>query len=169
MVSTKLKQYLDDAGVPYARHPHTPAYTSREVAHNVHIPGREMVKSVLLKAGLYAEDEPLIMAVLSANDAVNLDALRDAIGSDVLRLASEAEFRDAFPTCTLGAMPPFGNIFDMPVYCDTSLAQNSEIEFNAGTHDETIRMSFEDYQRLANPKIVHFAQPASEGLQRLAA
>jgi Ala-tRNA(Pro) deacylase len=165
MISTKLQEYLENARVPYTRHAHRAAYTSQEIAQAVHIPGRQMVKTVMLKP----DEGPLVMAVLSANDTANLDSLREQIGCRVLRLAKESEFRDAFPTCTVGAMPPFGNIFDMPTYCHATLSQNPEIEFNAGTHDETIRMTFEDYKRLVNPTIAQFAQPYGEGVQRVAA
>jgi Ala-tRNA(Pro) deacylase len=165
MISTKLKQYLEDAGVAYTRHPHRTAYTSQEIAQSVHVPGREMVKAVILKV----DEGPLVMAVVSANDAANLDILREEIGCSVLRLATEKEFSGAFPTCKSGAMPPFGNLFIVPTYCDTALTRNGEIEFNAGSHDETIRMAFDDYKRLVNPQMVRFAQPYHEGVQRLAA
>ena len=165
MISTKLQEYLDNAGVSYTGHPHHMAYTSQEIAQSVHIPGREMVKSVILKA----DEEKLIMAVLSANDAANLDVLREQIGCGELRLASESEFSDAFPTCKPGAMPPFGNLFNLPTYCEANLSRNREIEFNAGSHDETIRMRFDDYELLASPEMIHFAKPYRSGVQRLAA
>jgi Ala-tRNA(Pro) deacylase len=165
MISVKLLKYLDNAGVAYARHPHSTAYTSQETAAAVHVPGKEMVKSIILRA----DEGPLLMAVLSANDTANLDVLREEIGCDVLRLATESEFRDTFPTCKIGAMPPFGNIFNVPTYCELTLSKDREIEFNAGTHEETIRMAFDDFKRLVNPKMVHFAQPYHEGVQRLAA
>ena len=165
MVSTKLREYLDNAGVAYTTHPHRPAYTSQEIAQSLHVPGREMVKSVILKT----DEGEIVMAVLSASDAANLHTLREEIGCGKLQLASETEFRDAFPTCKPGAMPPFGNIFNLPVFCDTNLSRNAELEFNAGGHDETIRMRFDDYKRLANPKMIHFAQPYLSGVQRLAA
>jgi Ala-tRNA(Pro) deacylase len=91
------------------------------------------------------------------------------MGCDTLRLATESEFRDAFPTCKVGAMPPLGNIFNLPTYCEMTLSRNREIEFNAGTHEETIRMAFDDFKRLANPKMVRMARPYSECPQRLAA
>src|ERR1700756_448210 len=102
MISTKLKEHLDNAGIDYTGHHHHPAYTSQEIAESVHIPGREMVKSVMLKA----DDNELIMAVVAADETVNLDILREEIGCAVLRLAAEVEFRDAFPSCEPGAMPP---------------------------------------------------------------
>src|SRR5262249_44396382 len=136
MISKRIKEYLENAGVAYTGHPHRRAYTSQEIAESVHIPGDEMLKSVMLET----DDKRLIMAVVSASETVNLDALREEIGCRSLRLASEAEFRDAFPTCEPGAMPPLGNIFDVPVYCDIDLSRNDEVDFSAGAHDETIRM-----------------------------
>jgi Ala-tRNA(Pro) deacylase len=165
MISTRLKGFLDGAAVSYTGHPHRTAYTSQQIAQSVHVPGREMAKSVILKA----DEEKLIMAVLSAKDAANLDILREEIGCARLRLASETEFRDMFPTCEVGAMPPFGNLFGMPTYCDANLSRNRNIEFNAGTHRQTIRMRFDDYRRLVNPKMLRFARPCNEGLQRMAA
>src|SRR5262249_11435083 len=127
---------------------------------------RELAKPVILKA----DDTELVMAVVSANDTANLDALREEMGCASLRLASEAEFTDAFPTCKPGAMPPFGNLFDLLTYCDEALSENHEIEFNAGSHDETIRMRFDDYKRLVDPAMSHFGLPYEKtGVQRLAA
>lgn len=165
MISTKLKELLDKEGVSYTHHIHPTAYTSQEIAQAVHVPGREMLKSVILKA----DEKSLIIAVLSAKESVNLAVLKEEIGCDSLCLASEAEFRDTFPTCEVGAMPPFGNLFDIPTYCESSLSRNREIEFNAGTHYDTVRMTFDDFKRLVNPKMVHFAQPYREHPQRLAA
>jgi Ala-tRNA(Pro) deacylase len=165
MISTKLQTYLDQAGVQYDRHTHSTAYTSQDLAESVHAPGHEIVKSVILKA----DEGILVMCVLSATETANLDTLRKKIGCQVLRLASESEFSDAFPTCEPGAMPPFGNLFDVPVYCQSNLSENKEIEFNAGTHTETIRMAFADYERLVRPEMVHFADPFQKRGQRLAA
>jgi Ala-tRNA(Pro) deacylase len=165
MISAKLQDYLDKAGVTYTRHSHPTVYTSQETAQSTHIPGREMVKSVILRT----DDGALVIAALTANDTANLDILRQEIGCRMLRLAKEHEFGESFPTCDVGAMPPFGNIFDLTTYCDESVSDNREIEFNAGTHDETIRMSYEDFKRLVNPKVIHFAQLPSEGVQRKAA
>jgi len=163
-ISTKLKEYLDQEGIAYEHHVHPEAYTAQEIAAAAHIPGREMVKSIILKA-----DDVLVMAVLSSNHSANLDALRDEIGSDTLRLATEDDFRNAFPTCQVGAMPPFGNIFNVPTYCEANLDRNREIEFNAGSHYDTIRMTFADFKRLVNPMVVRFAEGYREHPQRLAA
>src|SRR5215813_5347695 len=106
MISAKLKEHLDNAGVTYEGHPHPPAYTSLEIAQSVHIPGREMAKSVILKA----DEEKLVMAVLSANDAANLDVLREEIGCSRLRFSSEAASTAAIHTFSLhDALPVWAN------------------------------------------------------------
>ena len=153
MISSKLRNYLEDSGVAYTRHSHATVYTSQETAQSTHIPGREMVKSVILKT----DEGALVLAALSSNETADLDILRKEIGCKVLRLAKEQEFGDAFPTCEVGGMPPFGNIFNLTTYCDEDISKNREIEFNAGTHTDTIRMSFQDFERLVHPKVLHFA------------
>lgn len=163
-ISAQLKDYLEKEGVPYRHKIHAPAYTSQEIAAVEHIPGRELAKSVILRA-----DDELLMAVLPACDVVNLEALKSEIGSKILRLAREDEFREAFPTCEVGAMPPFGNIFGLAVYCDVALEKDREIEFNAGTHTDTIRMNFADFKRLANPRMARFGQKQTgQAAQRIA-
>ena len=151
-ISLRLKQYLDKEGVAYEHHVHPTAYTSQEIAAVAHIPGREMAKTVILKA-----DDKLVMAVLSANQKVDMDSVQAEVGSKIIRLASEDEFRKAFPTCEVGAMPPFGNLFGIPTYCDTDLERDQKIEFNAGTHHDTIRIAFADFESLVNPKKIPLA------------
>ena len=152
-ISSQLKEYLDNQGVEYSVKAHEPAYTALEVAAARHVPGKELAKSVILKA-----DDRLIMAVLPASYVVNVRILKDEIGCDSLRLASEEEFRDRFPTCELGAMPPFGNIFGVEVYCDNLIESDEEIEFNAGTHTDTVRLRSEDFKKLVNPHISNFRE-----------
>lgn len=164
MTSTKLETYLNEAGVPHRHNSHGLAYTAQETAQSAHIPGRQLLKSVILKV----DKGPLVMGVLSADDTANLDLLRKEIGCRNLSLATEIDFQDSFPTCETGAMPPFGNLFGVPVYCDSSLEQNAEIEFNAGAHDETIRMAFADFKRLANPQMVQFAERYRKDAQQQA-
>lgn len=155
MISNLLKELLDSANVEYTRHAHPTTYTAQETASVRHIPGKEMAKSVVLNIN----ENKFTMTVLSSNDTVNLDVLKRNLGCDPIRLASESEFLGLFPTCKIGAMPPFGNLFNMDTYCDVALAKDTEIEFNAGAHDETVRMDFEQFNRLANPTITNFAEP----------
>jgi Ala-tRNA(Pro) deacylase len=108
-----------------------------------------MAKTVIVNA-----DGLLRMAVLPANEMLDLEHLQFVTRSENIRLATENEFKDAFPTCEVGAMPPFGNLFGVPIFCDTQLSQNEFIEFNAGTHTDSIRMAFEDFKRLAKPTMV---------------
>lgn len=155
MPSTALKQFLDDESVKYVTIRHSPAFTAQEIAASAHIPGQELAKTVVVRL-----DGDLAMVVLPAPDQVDLDRLAEASGAEIVELAREEEFEERFPDCETGAMPPFGNLYDMDVYVAEHLAEDDEIAFNAGTHTELIRMSFDDFRRLVEPKVAPLAGSA---------
>lgn len=152
MALAKLMEYLDAHNVAYVVVSHSPAYTAQGIAGLTHISGKELAKTVIVKL-----DGKLVMAVLPAKYYVDLALLRKATHARTAALAGEDEFQDRFPECETGAMPPFGNLFGLPVYADDSLERDKEIAFNAGTHRELIRMSWEDFKKLAEPKVLRFA------------
>ena len=152
MPATTLKKFLDENRVRYVSIQHSPAYTAQETAAVAHIPGRELAKSVMFFA-----DGKMAMAVLPATRMMNLDSLKSLVGADHLILATEAEFRSRFGDCEAGAMPPFGNLYDMKVFVDQSLAEDEQIAFNAGSHAELIQMDYADFERLAQPIVGDFA------------
>jgi Ala-tRNA(Pro) deacylase len=84
---------------------------------------------------------------------VDLDEIGYLLGVAHIRLATEDELADLFPDCELGAMPPFGDAFNMPVLVDRALAGNKFIVFNIGSHTDAVRMRFEEYRRLMNPLV----------------
>lgn len=145
----KLKDYLDQNEVEYVTISHSPAYTAQRIAEVAHIPGRELAKTVIVKI-----DDRYAMAVLPASRRVDLRHLQEALGADDVVLASEREFKELFPDCELGAMPPFGNLYDMGVYVAEQLAEDKEIAFNAGSHTELVRMSYSDFANLVTPEVV---------------
>jgi Ala-tRNA(Pro) deacylase len=152
MPATKIKEFLDRNDIPYISITHSQAYTAQQVAASAHIPGKEMVKTVMVRLA-----DGLAMAVLPASYHVDFNMLKELTGEENLRLAFESEFRDVFPDCEVGAMPPFGNLYGMPVFMAESLVENEEIAFNAGTHTEVIRMSCADFMRLVEPRILRFS------------
>jgi Ala-tRNA(Pro) deacylase len=152
-ILAKLREFLDRNGTEYTATVHSLAYTAREVASAEHSPAREVAKTVI-----YLSEHGYGMAVLPADSVVDLEQLRQGLGMARLRLATESELGELFPSCELGAMPPFGNLFGLPVYVDGRLTGEEMILFNAGTHRDTIHMRFRDFQRLVNPTIVTFAR-----------
>ena len=148
----KLKQFLDDKKVKYVSIQHSPSYTAQEIAASAHIPGKELAKTVMVKL-----DGKMAMAVLPASFRIDFDLLKDACDAERAELATEQEFRDAFPECELGAMPPFGNLYGMEVFVAPSLAEDEEIAFNAGSHTELIRLAYRDFERLVQLKLLNFA------------
>lgn len=147
----RLQAFLDDNHVKYVVISHSRAFTTQEVAAATHIPGKELAKSVIVEI-----DGEMAMAVLPGSQKVDVELLRDAVGAGQVTLARESAFRDRFPECDLGAMPPFGNLYGMPVYVADSLAQDEEIAFNAGSHTELVKLSYRDFERLVQPRIMHF-------------
>jgi len=153
-ISTRLKAYLDQNQIPYESMSHSPSYTAQGAAATMQISGRELAKTVVLRAGENGEET--ILAVLPAPRHVKLERLAAVAGKPV-RLATETEFISLFPDCEPGAMPPFGSLYDLPVYVDESLAEDTQIVFNAGTHRDAVRMRYEDFARAAKPKVGSFA------------
>ncbi len=149
MPTTKLRDFLKENRVAHQVIPHRLAFTATGVAGAAHIPGREMAKTVVVNL-----DGHLAMAVLPATRRLDLERLRQATGAIRAELAHEREFIPDFPGCEPGAMPPFGNLYGMPVYVEPHLAEDEQIAFNAGTHTELIRMAYGDFARLAHPKLV---------------
>jgi Ala-tRNA(Pro) deacylase len=148
----KLKDLLDREGIKYITISHSPAYTAMEVAATAHIPGKEMAKTVIVKL-----DGKMAMLVLPASRMVDLDLIEKLTGSNSVALATESEFKDAFPGCEIGAMPPFGNLYGMNVFVAESLTKDEEIAFNAGSHTELIRLAYADFERLVQPRVARFA------------
>ncbi len=152
MPLAKLKQFLDENHIKYVTMRHSPAYTAQEIAASAHVSGRELAKTVMIKV-----DGKMSMAVLPASFHVDFDQLKGVLGNVKVQLATETEFKDLFPDCELGAMPPFGNLYDLNVYVAASLAEDEEIAFNAGSHTELIRLAYRDFERLVKPKVLRFA------------
>lgn len=148
----RLKDFLDEHQVKYVVISHSRAFTTQEIAAQTHIPGKELAKTVIVEI-----DGRTAMAVLPGSQKVDLDLLRDAVGAERVTLAKEAAFRDRFPECDLGAMPPFGNLYGMPVYVADSLTEDEEIAFNAGSHDQLVKMAYRDFERLVQPEVMRFA------------
>ena len=150
MPGEKTREFLDSHYVKYITISHSPAFTAQEIAASAHIPGKELAKTVMVKI-----DGTMAMAVLPASAKVDFELLQDVAGADEVELATEKEFADLFPECEVGAMPPFGNLYDMAVYVADTLADDAEIAFNAGTHSELIRIAYQDYERLVRPTVAH--------------
>ena len=150
MPLSTIRDFLDSHNIRYLVISHSLAYTAQGIAALAHVSGRQLAKTVIVKV-----DGVLAMAVVPASVHVDVDQLERITGAQTVEIASEREFKNAFPDCETGAMPPFGNLYDMAVYVDPTLAKNEEITFNAGTHRELIRMGWKDYVRLVDPVVAN--------------
>ena len=152
MACEKLIKFLDENKVRYITIMHSQAFTAQQVAASAHIKGKEMAKTVMIKI-----KGKIAMAVLPATYHVDFHLLKEITGNEDVKLAHESEFKNLFPDCELGAMPPFGNLYNMDVFVAQKLSENDEISFNAGNHAELIKMAYIDFERLVQPKVLKFS------------
>ncbi|HYX05359.1 MAG TPA: YbaK/EbsC family protein [Bacteroidales bacterium] len=145
----KLAELLDSKNKKYIVVKHSKSFTAQEVAASAHVPGDEMAKTVIVKI-----DGNLTMVVVPATHEVNFDKIRDHLGAEEVELATEEEFENLFPDCELGAMPPFGNLYDMDTYVSEALTKDRIIAFNAGTHKELVKISYDDFESIVAPKVL---------------
>jgi Ala-tRNA(Pro) deacylase len=146
MSAERVRNYLMEHGVRYETHSHPTAYTTSEIAEAEQVPGEQVAKVVMLRAG-----DRTVMAVVPGDRMVDLEKAAAELDVDEVRLAEESEFSPLFPDCEIGAEPPFGALYDVSTVVDLSL-DSPQITFNAGTHQETITLGLDDYLELTNPK-----------------
>lgn len=144
----RLEAYFREHDVSFETATHSEAYTAQEVAAALHVSGHQLAKVVMLWAG-----DELTMTVVPASARVDLRQAADALGVDKVRLAREAEFGGRFDDCKLGAMPPFGNLYDLPVVVDPALADYGDIVFSAGTYTDSMKVAYDDFERLVQPRV----------------
>jgi Ala-tRNA(Pro) deacylase len=152
MPGKKLRQFLDSNGIKYVTISHSRAFTAQEIAASAHVPGKELAKTVIVKL-----DGEMAMVVLPASYKIDFDLLREVTDAKDIALATEREFKDAFPGCDVGAMPPFGNLYDIPVFVAETLAEDEEIAFNACSHTELVKLAYADFERFVRPKVVRIS------------
>ena len=149
----KLKELFDEAKVSYEVYNHPLAYTAQEVAQAQHFSGDQMAKVVMLNV-----DGNLVMAVITGNQKIHLPTARENLGAREVRLATEDEFISRFPDCEIGAMPPFGHLFGVPVCADPAVARDESIYFNAGNHVQTVRLRYKDFETRVQPRLIRLVE-----------
>jgi Ala-tRNA(Pro) deacylase len=155
-LSDRLRSFLDSHQAEFTLTTHPKAFTAREVAAAEHLPPREVAKTVVVFG-----DGAYRTIVIAASKLVDFQEVRIAMGLRQARMATETELKELFPDCELGAMPPFGPLYGLPVYLDNNLASQDTIAFNAGTHREVIHMKMAEFRRLASPIVVPLVREAA--------
>jgi Ala-tRNA(Pro) deacylase len=148
-ISPKLKTFLDKEKISYEVLHHSTAFTAQEVAGAQHIPGKQAIKSVIVKA-----DGKFVMVVLPAIHMLDLKKFKESTHAKEAVLATEGDIAKLFPDYEVGAEPPFGQLYGLDVYADQDLDPNLSVIFNAGTHTDTVRIKYADYLRVVKPKVV---------------
>jgi Ala-tRNA(Pro) deacylase len=150
----RLEGYLRENGAPFEVQHHARAITAQEVAATEHVPGRMFAKTVIVTPD---DEQSMVMLVLPAPSHVNPLKASAAMGVSEVHLADEERFADTFPDCEVGAMPPFGNLYEVPVYVDRALVEDETIVFRSGTHTDTMSVSYADFEKLVRPTVADIA------------
>ena len=148
-----VQNYLDELGVNYRLSRHDTTYTAQDLAAAEHIPGRKVIKPVIVKA-----DGQFVMCALPASHRIDLDTLRAQLQVTDVELAGERELCELFPDCEMGAEPPIGRMFGIPTLMDESLFADDRVMFQAGTHNDAVTMTLADYRRAAQPEVAYFGK-----------
>ncbi|ATB31007.1 aminoacyl-tRNA deacylase [Melittangium boletus] len=148
MIPEPIQDYLRQKNAQFIPYRHPRAVTAQEVAQALDITGYRMAKSVIIQA-----DEQLWICLIPAPDTLDLDQLRELLGTEEVRLATEEEFTRHFPECETGAEPPFGQLYGLPVLLDENLSAAEDLLFRAGSHEDALEMSVEDFIALESPQV----------------
>jgi len=149
-INSRLADLLESKGVSYRSMPHSADMTSQMTAAHTHTPGREFAKTVVIWV-----DGQFAMAVLPAHLRVDLEKLLKWLNAQEVRLATEEEMGRLFPDCEVGAEPPFGNLYNLPVYVSPLLSRE-RITFHGGSHEEAVQLRYDDFVALTRPSVIDF-------------
>jgi Ala-tRNA(Pro) deacylase len=152
-IPQRIRDYLDSQDVPFEPLHHSQAFTGQEVAHSLHLSGKRLAKTLVLKA-----DGKLLMAVIPACHRLNLQDLRGVVEISHLEMLPESELAKLFPDCELGAVPPFGSLYGLEVWVDRAVSDGEEVVFCAGTHEDCLRMKYSDFAKLVKPRLGRFSE-----------
>ncbi len=153
-ISSTLKTFLQQSGIPYTAKQHPVAYTAQEIAAAQHVSGKQLAKCVLVLT-----DRGPFLAVLPAVQLIDLAKLKALLRAKRVGIGREADIKKAFPDVEVGAMSAFGNLYHVPVVVEQALADAAQLVCNAGTHTETIALRYQDFARVAHPTVGTFGRP----------
>lgn len=152
--ASDLQRYLNNNGIPYQIIEHDPAFSAHGVSVATHVAEKEIAKTVILQI-----DGKFWMTVLRGDYKINLHMIKQAFAAHHVHLAHEEDLNTLFPDCQLGTMPPFGNLYGVPVLVDQALADDDQISFNACCYTKVVKIKYEDFRRLVNPLVGQYAEP----------
>ncbi len=150
-----VRDELERKGFAYEELHHTDAWTAQELAQREHVSGHRVAKVV----GVLADGQPVEL-ILPASRRVMLDRVRQLLGANEIRLATEQELQEVFPDCELGAIPALRHWRGVNVVMDGNLVGNGDILILGGTHRDAIRMRFDDWFTMVDPRVEEFSEPA---------
>lgn len=150
MVPPYILEYLRQNGAEAYTLDHPRAVSAQELAATLRLPGRRVAKTVAFEA-----NGEKWLAMLPAHELLDFNRIQRAFGMADIHLLDEREMGRMFPGCELGAEPPFGRLYGIPLIVDTCFAEEDVIALRAGSHDQCLVMHFADFAELERPAIAN--------------
>ncbi|MBT8137990.1 MAG: YbaK/EbsC family protein [Gammaproteobacteria bacterium] len=152
-IPARVLDYVEEKKVDCTVVPHPRSESSLETAHSAHISGEQLAKAVLLTAS-----DSYVLAVLPASHELQISRAEDYFGTD-LKLAPESDLPQAFDDCTPGAVPALGGAYGIKTIVDKMLTMRSDVYFEAGDHEDLIRVSSKGFRELmADADYAHISE-----------
>lgn len=148
-----IRDYLQSRHVWFESFLHRPVSTASRRAQSLHVSGRHVAKTVLVRAG-----ETYVLAVLPASSCIDLERLSQLLNDVPVALATEDEIEQVFGDCERGALPPFGRLYGIQTIVDTSLAGGAEFVCVGNSRHEGLRLRFRDFEAVESPTRGRFAR-----------
>lgn len=154
LLTNRVRQYLDGHDIAYTQINHLDDDSVQQTAHDCGLKPGDFAKVV----GVHADGRQLL-AVLPADHYIDLMRLQQQLGVNHIDVLAKNAMATFFPDCEVGACPPLGNLYGLPVYIAPSLTKHKTISFSAGTHEEAIQMPYSTFKQLVHPTVMDFAVP----------
>lgn len=151
----RIAQHPDLKDIAYERLHHKRDYTARQTACDCHLEPSCFAGVIGVEA-----DGRRLLAVPPADHIVDLPRLQRLLGVNRIALLPVSALATCFRDCEVGAFPPLGKLYGLPVYVALAPAQQGKIAFNAGTHEQAIRMAYKDFDLMVRPTVMDFSTPA---------
>ena len=148
----RIAEFLDEKRVAYEYLPHAPAFTAHQLAKYLHVPGEQVAKCVLLRG-----PASYFVAVLPATYQVDTERLVAALNGPV-RIADDREMGQVFRDSEWGVVPPFGTLYGLATLLEETIAPDATLVMETNSHMEAIRLRCRDFERLEQPRRLHFAR-----------
>ncbi|OUR96285.1 hypothetical protein A9Q84_07970 [Halobacteriovorax marinus] len=156
-VPNKIKSYLEDSKYHFQVIEHSPTERSLENLSTAKCPPTQLAKVLVFEI-----NKRKSFVILPSDELVHLGTLKDELETGQVKMLRESDLEEYFNDCEVGATPPFGGLYNMPIYLSSHFQKDQEMYFNGGTHTDLVRMPYQEFLIVEHPTIANFSVPIKD-------